>query len=40
MIGGRPVTCLSVAQQLLFHEGYEPRPVDRHDLALLDTLAG
>lgn len=40
VIGGRPVTCLSVAQQLLFHSGYEHRPVDRHDLALLDALAG
>lgn len=39
-IDGRVVPCLSVAAQRLFHSGYEPRPVDRHDLALLDEVAG
>ena len=37
-IGGRAVPCLSVEQQRRFHTGYEPRDVDRHDLALLDRL--
>lgn len=39
-IGGRKVGCLSVAQQILFHSGYEPRDVDLADLALLHRLAG
>ncbi|MFG2056438.1 GNAT family N-acetyltransferase [Micromonospora sp. NPDC048930] len=38
-IAGRPVDCISVDQQLLFHSGYEPRDVDREDLALLRRLA-
>jgi lincosamide nucleotidyltransferase A/C/D/E len=38
-IGGVTVACLSVAQQLRFHEGYQPRDHDRHDLALLHSLA-
>lgn len=38
-IAGRPVGCISVEQQLLFHSGYEPRDVDRADLALLRSLA-
>ncbi|WBB78300.1 aminoglycoside adenylyltransferase [Micromonospora sp. WMMD882] len=38
-IAGRPVNCISVEQQLLFHSGYEPRDIDRADLALLHTLA-
>ena len=37
-IGGREVACLSVEQQLLFHAGYEPRPVDRADRSLLRDL--
>ncbi|OLT06122.1 hypothetical protein BJF90_18295 [Pseudonocardia sp. CNS-004] len=37
-IVGRPVGCISVEQQLLFHSGYEPRDVDRADLALLRSL--
>ncbi len=37
-IGGQAVPCLSVEQQRRFHTGYEPRDVDRHDLALLDRL--
>jgi lincosamide nucleotidyltransferase A/C/D/E len=39
-IGGRRVPCLSAAQQLRFREGYEPREVDRHDVALLRHLVG
>lgn len=34
-IGGRTVRCLSVTQQLAFHEGYEPRA---HDLADIEQL--
>lgn len=37
-VGGRRVGCLSLAQQLTFHSGYEPRDVDLHDLALLRQL--
>lgn len=32
------VPCLSRAQQVRFHSGYPPQPVDRHDLALLESL--
>ena len=35
---GRAVRCISVAGQLAFHSGYEPRAVDRHDLTLLQAL--
>jgi len=38
-IGGRPIRCLSAAQQLAWHEGYELRDSDRADLVLLDDLA-
>lgn len=37
-IAGRLVGCLTVGQQLLFHSGYEPRDIDRADLALLRAL--
>lgn len=37
-IDGEPVGCLSVAQQLEFHSGYEPRDVDIADIALLRQL--
>lgn len=37
-VDGVPVPCLSAHQQLTFHEGYEPRPQDVHDLALLRGL--
>ncbi len=39
-IGGRSVLCASSELQLRAHAGYEPRPVDRHDLAVLRGLAG
>jgi lincosamide nucleotidyltransferase A/C/D/E len=39
-IDGRMVPCLSVALQLRFREGYPPRDVDVHDVALLTGLAG
>lgn len=35
---GTTVACLSAEQQLHFHQGYEPRERDLHDLALLRTL--
>ncbi|WP_319461716.1 nucleotidyltransferase domain-containing protein [Micromonospora sp. RTP1Z1] len=35
LIEGRPVPCLSVAQQLRFREGYPPREIDHDDVALL-----
>jgi len=38
-IAGRPVNCISLAQQLLFHSEYEPRDVDRADLASLHRIA-
>jgi lincosamide nucleotidyltransferase A/C/D/E len=38
-IAGRPVGCISVEQQLLFHSGYEPRDIDHADLAVLRRLA-
>jgi lincosamide nucleotidyltransferase A/C/D/E len=38
-IAGRRVRCLSIEQQLAFHSGYEPRAVDRADVALLLELA-
>jgi lincosamide nucleotidyltransferase A/C/D/E len=37
-IAGREVHCLTAAQQIAFRRGFEPRPVDRHDLALLERL--
>jgi lincosamide nucleotidyltransferase A/C/D/E len=39
VIGGVRVGCLSLDLQVAFHQGYEPRDVDRHDLAVLDALA-
>jgi lincosamide nucleotidyltransferase A/C/D/E len=39
-VAGRVVECISLEQQLAFHSGYEPREIDRADLALLDTLRG
>lgn len=38
-IRGVTVPCLSAEQQLYFHQGYEPRERDLHDLAQLRTLA-
>ncbi|SDF80732.1 lincosamide nucleotidyltransferase A/C/D/E [Lentzea fradiae] len=37
-IGGVEVPCLSVEQQLHFHQGYQPRERDLHDVALLRAL--
>lgn len=39
-VDGRPVTCLSVAQQLAFRARYDWREIDRHDVAVLRTLVG
>jgi lincosamide nucleotidyltransferase A/C/D/E len=38
VIAGRGVRCLSVDAQLDLHDGYEHRPVDRHDVRLLASL--
>ncbi|MFC4147536.1 nucleotidyltransferase domain-containing protein [Micromonospora mangrovi] len=40
MIDGHPVPCLAVPQQLRFREGYPPRDVDHHDIALLRAVPG
>ncbi|MFF7341782.1 nucleotidyltransferase domain-containing protein [Streptomyces sp. NPDC008163] len=39
-VGGRPVPCLSAAQQVFFHQGYEPRDRDLHDMAQLREAFG
>ncbi|MER7760383.1 amino acid transporter [Streptomyces sp. NPDC097619] len=39
-VGGTPVPCLSAAQQIHFHQGYEPTERDRHDMALLRRAFG
>ncbi|WP_405405684.1 nucleotidyltransferase domain-containing protein [Streptomyces sp. NBC_01104] len=39
-IGGTPVRCLSARQQIDFHQGYEPRPQDLHDMAQLRRAFG
>jgi lincosamide nucleotidyltransferase A/C/D/E len=38
VVEGETVPCLSVRQQLRFREGYPPREVDRHDVAVLQRL--
>jgi lincosamide nucleotidyltransferase A/C/D/E len=38
VIGDTVVACLSSAQQLRFHEGYPPRDIDLHDVALLHGI--
>jgi len=35
LIGDRTVPCISKRLQIEFHSGYEPRPQDLHDFALL-----
>ena len=37
-IDRREVACLSATIQREFHSGYAPRPVDHHDLAILDEI--
>ncbi|HEX4221822.1 MAG TPA: hypothetical protein VHZ97_05640 [Pseudonocardiaceae bacterium] len=39
-IDGRGVPCVSVAQQVYFHQGYEPTERDRADLAALRARFG
>ncbi len=39
-IAGRAVPCLSAAQQVYFHQGYEPRERDLHDMAQLRAAFG
>lgn len=38
LLGGRSVPCVSASWQARVHSGYEPRPQDLHDLALLAAL--
>ncbi len=38
-LGAVRVPCLSLDQQLRLHTGYQPRPIDLFDLALLERLA-
>ena len=37
-LAGVPVPCLSARQQLAFRRGYILRPVDHHDIALLERV--
>ena len=37
-IGGRPVRCMPLSAQLRSHQGYQLRPVDLHDMQLLEQL--
>ncbi|MFB7512819.1 nucleotidyltransferase domain-containing protein [Streptomyces sp. NPDC056144] len=39
-IHGTPVPCLSAEQQVYFHQGYEPRERDRHDMEQLRRTFG
>ncbi|MFJ1599886.1 nucleotidyltransferase domain-containing protein [Streptomyces sp. NPDC088261] len=39
-IKGTPVPCLSAEQQVHFHQGYEPRDRDRHDMTHLHRAFG
>jgi lincosamide nucleotidyltransferase A/C/D/E len=36
-VAGREVTCLTATQQLTFRQGFTWRPVDHHDVALLQA---
>lgn len=38
VLAGHRLPCLSVARQRAFHSGYDLRPVDVHDLALLNGV--
>ncbi len=40
LVGDRAVPCISTRLQIKFHSGYEPRPQDLHDLALLTSRGG
>lgn len=39
-IAGVPVACLSSAQQVIFHLGYQPKEKDRRDMGLLSERLG
>lgn len=39
-IKGTPVPCLFAEQQVYFHQGYEPRDRDRHDMTRLRRVFG
>lgn len=36
---GRNIPCISAKGQRLFHTGYEPREVDKHDIKILERLS-
>lgn len=40
VVAGQVVPCLSAEQQVYFHQGYEPRDHDRHDMARLREAFG
>jgi lincosamide nucleotidyltransferase A/C/D/E len=40
VIAGQVVPCMSAEQQVYFHQGYEPRDRDRHDMARLRAAFG
>ena len=39
-LAGQPVRCIAAEWAVRFHTSYEPRPADRHDLALLHERLG
>ncbi|MBP0456176.1 nucleotidyltransferase domain-containing protein [Streptomyces montanisoli] len=39
-VAGAAVPCVSAAQQVYFHQGYEPADRDRHDMSLLRERFG
>ena len=40
VLDGREIPCISVKGQKIFHTGYEPRDVDKHDLKNIEELMG
>ena len=40
VLGGRTVPCVSAVWQVRVHTGYEPRPQDLQDLAVLRSVMG
>jgi lincosamide nucleotidyltransferase A/C/D/E len=40
MYGSAAIPCLSAEQQVYFHQGYEPKDRDRHDMAQLRGAFG
>ena len=40
VLDGRKIPCISVKGQKIFHTGYEPRDVDKHDMKYIEELMG